>query len=445
MSKETEEDYPTERDIGTLPFNEEDGELAIVTDIREPTKLDVLLGRGAACWNHIGNRWFRQVVGTHLHDYEACRSRMDKMIIVANIVKQIIDGNGRFLKKDPIAETWFTVGRKAAIEKVGHAIRDKRAMERKREYKDKLARDFLLQQEEAILIAPNISKMNPRDPTLHSQTRDALLKGNDKHGDTGIARPQMGPLSEMIETGWPRFLEPSATTGVGNKGNRGMPFSRGETQDLARCRMHHRMIMAQSSHELMTSVAMSSIRETEKALDSIRKRAEMTQTALRFHKKECGKVSVHPLNRDLNRISQFITASRGNSDRKMLTSLSTKSLERAHPMTYRHIPNREVPLQYFHHPLDRPTKTLDFQTQAALQTLQTTLGDKATANAIMRASAMGGNELRTSLLLPMARSGHPGQRTPALWDTYTTHGTPAGGRVPPYGSMWKVGSFAAKG
>ena len=419
MSKESEEEYLKDKDMCALPINEEE-ELPKVTGIREPTKLDVLLGRGAACWNHIGNRWFRQVVGTHLNEYEACRSRMDKMIIVANIVKQIIDGNGRFLKKDPITTTWFTVDRKAAIEKVGHAIRDKRAMERKREYKNKLAKDFLLQQEEAIQIAPNVSRINLRTPTLYSQNRHSLLLKKDRHGDIGILRSQMGAFRERIGSGWPQFMEPSAMTGGGSKGNRGIQLSQGETQGLAKWRMHHRMIMGQSSHELMTSAAMSSIRQTEEALDSIRKRAEMTQTALRSlrdHKNGSGKGSLHLLDEELNRASHLMYTSREDSDRISPTCLSAKRLVRSHPIMHRHVSNREGLLQHLHHPLGRPPKTFDFQTQAALRTLQTTLGDKETANAILRASAMGISELRTRLLQPITRGDHPCRRTTATWDT----------------------------
>jgi hypothetical protein len=78
----------------------------------------VLLGRGAAAWNHRGNQDFRRIVAGRLKEYEAAKSRIEKMEIVADIVKSITDNGGRFLKRDPKTNTWYSVDRRAAIEKV---------------------------------------------------------------------------------------------------------------------------------------------------------------------------------------------------------------------------------------------------------------------------------------------------------------------------------------
>ena len=64
----------------------------------------------------------------------------------------------------------------------------------------------------------------------------------------------------------------------------GMPSTRVRTrsdiEDETR-QLQHRLLMDQSSQEMITSAALRSIRKTEEALLSIQKRAEMTQTALR--------------------------------------------------------------------------------------------------------------------------------------------------------------------
>jgi hypothetical protein len=95
----------------------------------------VLLGRGAACWNHEGNRTFREIVGRFLDDYDSAKLRIEKTMIVSDILDQIKEKGGRFLKKDAATKTWQVVEERQAIEKVGHAIRDKKAIEMKKEEK----------------------------------------------------------------------------------------------------------------------------------------------------------------------------------------------------------------------------------------------------------------------------------------------------------------------
>lgn len=96
--------------------------------IKTPSDNDVLLGRGAACWNHPGNRAFRDIVQKYLTAYENATLRIDKSNIVSNIFDKIHANNGRFLKLDHAKKTWYSVEQRQAIEKIGHAIRDKRAI-----------------------------------------------------------------------------------------------------------------------------------------------------------------------------------------------------------------------------------------------------------------------------------------------------------------------------
>ena len=97
-----------------------------------PTDNDVLLGRGAACWNHVGNRRFRDIVRGYLDAYIKAKLRIEKTMIVSEILSKVEEANGRFLKKQPPEkkrgrrDNWVEVERKAAVEKVGHAIRDQK-------------------------------------------------------------------------------------------------------------------------------------------------------------------------------------------------------------------------------------------------------------------------------------------------------------------------------
>lgn len=96
--------------------------------IETPTRRDILFGRDAESWNHEGNRSFRVLVARYQDEYHACEARVKKVGIVAMIVNQLKDEGCRFLKRDNRLKLWHAVDRKACIEKVGHAIRDKQVI-----------------------------------------------------------------------------------------------------------------------------------------------------------------------------------------------------------------------------------------------------------------------------------------------------------------------------
>jgi hypothetical protein len=110
------------------------------TMVSNPSNNDVLLGRGAACWNHPGNRDFREIVVKYLKAYENARLRVEKTLIVTEILDQVHAKGGRFLKKDLASKKWYIVENQQAIEKTGHAIRDKKAVLVKKEYHKEMAR-----------------------------------------------------------------------------------------------------------------------------------------------------------------------------------------------------------------------------------------------------------------------------------------------------------------
>ena len=95
-----------------------------------PTDVDVLLGRGAGCWNHPGNRKFRDIVHKHLCSYDNAKLRVEKTHIVSIILREVLESGGRFLKRNHVTEKWDIVDQRVANEKIGHAIRDKRATTR---------------------------------------------------------------------------------------------------------------------------------------------------------------------------------------------------------------------------------------------------------------------------------------------------------------------------
>eukprot|EP00547_Thalassionema_nitzschioides_P013793 CAMPEP_0194249152 /NCGR_PEP_ID=MMETSP0158-20130606/19867_1 /TAXON_ID=33649 /ORGANISM="Thalassionema nitzschioides, Strain L26-B" /LENGTH=224 /DNA_ID=CAMNT_0038985611 /DNA_START=104 /DNA_END=778 /DNA_ORIENTATION=- len=97
--------------------------------VKTPLKYDVLLGRRSSCWKHFGNMALRDAVDSYFDVYEKSKLRVEKTMIIADIVNEIQEKGGRFLKKDD-QEEWYVADKKISIEKVGHIIRDKRAVMR---------------------------------------------------------------------------------------------------------------------------------------------------------------------------------------------------------------------------------------------------------------------------------------------------------------------------
>lgn len=98
-----------------------DHELEIVP---EPLTNDVLFGRDKHMFNHHGNVKFRVAIQSRAKEYELAPSRRVKSSIVYSVVQSVHGYGGRFLKNED--GVWKVVGVTEAIQKVGHALRDKK-------------------------------------------------------------------------------------------------------------------------------------------------------------------------------------------------------------------------------------------------------------------------------------------------------------------------------
>jgi hypothetical protein len=87
------------------------------------TSNDVLLGRGGATNNHVGNKRFRIIVAQHQDEYLKAKKK-EKANIAKIIVKQIQANGGRFLRRDDSGMAWVTVPDKRAQEKTSQALRE---------------------------------------------------------------------------------------------------------------------------------------------------------------------------------------------------------------------------------------------------------------------------------------------------------------------------------
>ena len=92
----------------------------------QPDCWSVICGRGKKVFNHVGNRRFRALCDQNLEKYAACKSKIEKSVIVMSIVDRIREGskNGGLVKRDKVSGRWFEVGDSAAREKVGQQLRE---------------------------------------------------------------------------------------------------------------------------------------------------------------------------------------------------------------------------------------------------------------------------------------------------------------------------------
>lgn len=88
-----------------------------------PTKFDILLGRDKASYSHCGNKRFRVIVAINRERYQSCRDRQEKTQITAEIISNIRECGGRFLKRNNKTGHFEEADNDVAHEKVSHALR----------------------------------------------------------------------------------------------------------------------------------------------------------------------------------------------------------------------------------------------------------------------------------------------------------------------------------
>ncbi|GKY90379.1 hypothetical protein MPSEU_000011900 [Mayamaea pseudoterrestris] len=91
-----------------------------------PGNYDVILGRGQRIFLHQGNKFFRRLVLNNLPEYSSSTSKLDKSIILRNIIAQVRSNsvNGGFVKRDAKSGRWYEIGDFLARERTSQAFRD---------------------------------------------------------------------------------------------------------------------------------------------------------------------------------------------------------------------------------------------------------------------------------------------------------------------------------
>jgi hypothetical protein len=86
----------------------------------------VVCVRGKEFWEHEGNKKYRALIAQTTSKYEATSNKLEKTLIVSEIVESIRKANssGNFVKRDHKTGLWVEVSDHFAREKVGQSFRD---------------------------------------------------------------------------------------------------------------------------------------------------------------------------------------------------------------------------------------------------------------------------------------------------------------------------------
>lgn len=93
-----------------------------------PSEYDVLLGKGSATQNFIGNKRLRQIASDCQKQYDKA-PRGTKNAIVQELVDTVLQASGMFLRKD--GDAWIAVDNATAHQKVAALFRTNRMQQRK--------------------------------------------------------------------------------------------------------------------------------------------------------------------------------------------------------------------------------------------------------------------------------------------------------------------------
>lgn len=93
----------------------------------EPSEYDVICGRGKGHYNQPGNKRFRKIIVSYLHEYKNLKSKIDKTLLLNRIIDDVRsqnNGKAKFIRRIRKNNCWEELGDEHSREKVGHAIRE---------------------------------------------------------------------------------------------------------------------------------------------------------------------------------------------------------------------------------------------------------------------------------------------------------------------------------
>jgi hypothetical protein len=144
-----------------------------------PGPFDVVCARGRQFFNHSGNRRYRELIGRATKTYATARNKMEKSLVVLNIIEQVHHANGRFIKREMKGGPWVEADEIFAREKCTQSLRDglstkyRSATKAKRERRSQHDKQFHSEIDQ--IVRSNASVMRQIESLAH---RISLLNSN---------------------------------------------------------------------------------------------------------------------------------------------------------------------------------------------------------------------------------------------------------------------------
>mmetsp|Transcript_24417 Transcript_24417/g.57890 ORF Transcript_24417/g.57890 Transcript_24417/m.57890 type:complete len:421 (+) Transcript_24417:320-1582(+) len=106
----------------SLP-SRQSGNIMLPSDY-QPSDTDVICARGRSGWDHPGNVHYRQLVADATPRYSQATNKLQKSLIVSEIVQSVHDRLGKFIKRKNKRCSWVQVDETFHREKIGQSLRD---------------------------------------------------------------------------------------------------------------------------------------------------------------------------------------------------------------------------------------------------------------------------------------------------------------------------------
>ncbi|KAG7367363.1 hypothetical protein IV203_030034 [Nitzschia inconspicua] len=90
----------------------------------KPSTSDCICARGKAYWDHPGNQKYRELIAAATPKYSETTNKLEKTLIVSEIVEAVHRAGGKFIKKVKKGGPFVIVSEVFAREKVGQSLRD---------------------------------------------------------------------------------------------------------------------------------------------------------------------------------------------------------------------------------------------------------------------------------------------------------------------------------
>jgi hypothetical protein len=169
-------------------------------DRYRPSSQDVICARGKAFWFHDGNKRYRELIAAATPRYSETTNKLEKTMIVTEIVEAVHQLKGKFIKKVNKGGPFVVVSEVFAREKVGQSLRDGLSTKYKSATKFKKQRKVKSTSEKVSIDADKIVHTNRYVCQRINELRQQVDRCGDLASDASIVTLFSRTNSDILES-----------------------------------------------------------------------------------------------------------------------------------------------------------------------------------------------------------------------------------------------------